>query len=102
MKRTCTSCDRGLRKGACRRAWVLSPHGELALGLVCTRCALRALAFVVPPATTVPPACFACKRKPAAVCRECVAKLEAHVKELAAANIARVAHPIARAAVVPQ
>lgn len=71
-KRRCTSCDRALRKGSKnRRAWVISPHGELESGIVCSRCALRAMAFVVPPPTTIPPLCSQCKGAPASVCGSC-------------------------------
>lgn len=87
-KRVCTSCERPLRKGSTRRAWVLSAHGELASGLVCGHCALRALAFVVPPALTVAPACAKCRREPATIGKECAEQLERSVRELTAANIA--------------
>jgi hypothetical protein len=87
VKRVCSSCERPLRKGAARRAWVLSSHGELASGLVCARCALRALAFVVPTMPTVRPSCVHCKRQPAAVCNACHDRAVEYASELVKANV---------------
>jgi len=88
MKRTCASCERALRKGAARRAWVLSPHGELKQGTVCTRCALRAVTVVVPPPTTMAPACSLCRRNAAEVCAGCYNAAAHNVRGLSAANVA--------------
>lgn len=83
----CASCERGMRKGKIRRALVLDSEGQVRSGLVCARCALRALAFVVPPPVTVAPLCKACRRDRAAVCEGCHACLGASVRELTAANV---------------
>ena len=86
MKRRCISCDRPMRKGAMRRAWVLTRDGAIN-GLCCTRCALTALPIVIPPPTTVAPLCACCKRGRASTCNDCVGKLERHVNELTRANV---------------
>lgn len=87
-RRNCHSCDRPLRKGGGRRAWVLTSDGAVAAGIVCIRCALRAIAFVVPPATTMPTLCSSCKRAHASVCGGCAERLRSNVRELTAANVA--------------
>jgi len=66
----------------------MDPDGTIKSGVVCLRCAARAVAFVVPPATTVAPLCASCKREPAAVCVSCFARHQGQVRELAAANVA--------------
>ena len=86
-RRSCASCSRNLRKGSSRRAWVITSHGELASGLVCARCALRAVAFVVPPATTVPPLCSQCRGAPASVCAGCHERVCNAVQEVTGANL---------------
>jgi hypothetical protein len=88
MARHCHSCERALRKGASRRAWVLTADGAIAAGIVCGRCALRAVAFVVPPHITVPTLCTACKRAHASICAGCADRLGSNVRELSAANVA--------------
>lgn len=87
MKGLCKACDRPLRKGSARRATVMSTDGMLESGLVCARCALRAIAFVVPPAVTVPPACASCKRGPAGICFTCWNRLADAKNELEKANV---------------
>ena len=87
MSRVCHSCERSLRKGGGRRAMVLNSEGKLSSGIVCKRCALRALAFVVPPATTIPTLCVKCKRANSQVCHGCYHRLESHVRELSKANV---------------
>lgn len=84
----CGACDRKLRKGSMRRSLVLTSDGAIRSALVCSRCALRAVAFVVPPPTTVPPICASCKRGLAKVCEECARRLASNVRELAASNVA--------------
>ena len=87
-RRCCASCDRALRKGTKnRRAWVVTAHGELESGIVCSRCALRAMAFVVPPPTTLPPLCSQCKRGPASVCGGCHERVCKAVKDTLGANV---------------
>ena len=86
-RRICASCDRVLRKGSSRRAWVMTPHRELVSGLVCSRCALRAIAFVVPPATTMAPPCTQCKRAPASVCAGCHERVCRAVSDTTKANL---------------
>lgn len=86
-KRHCPSCTRILRKGTGRKAWVMEPDGTIKSGIVCLRCAARAVAFVVPPATTLAPPCACCKRKLAKVCGECHDRLEKSVRELTKANV---------------
>lgn len=88
MAKTCESCERPLRKGKARRAWVLDGHGGLKQGVVCTRCALRAVSVVVPKPTTVPTTCVLCKKELACVCRGCYNGAASNVRELSAANIA--------------
>jgi len=88
-RRACTACERHIIRGrGARRAWVMDPDGNLAYGLVCVRCAVRAVAFVVPPATTVAPLCGSCHKDRAAVCVGCFARAHANVRELSAANVA--------------
>lgn len=91
--RACKSCNRSLRKGSTRRALVLEPDGSIAAGLVCARCALRAVAFVVPPPTTIAPLCGRCKREPAAVCGSCFTSVSNNVIHLSAANAALLLSP---------
>jgi hypothetical protein len=76
-----------------RRMWVLSPDGELALGLVCPRCASRALSVVAPPPTTIAPPCKGCHKAPAVYCEACMDKVCNHVRELSAANVASAVAP---------
>jgi len=66
---------------------VLNADGALTAGLVCGRCALRAVAFVVPPAVTVPTLCVSCQRERACVCQGCAERLAANVRELSKANV---------------
>jgi len=87
MKGVCHSCDRRLRKGSVRRAWVLSPDGHIASGVVCKRCALRQIVLVVPPPTTVPHLCSKCRKEVASYCLGCVQGLEQNVRELTHANV---------------
>jgi hypothetical protein len=92
-RRTCASCDKPLRKGAGKRAWVLSPHGESPkMGIVCPGCAQRVIPVVVPPPVTVPPAC-SCGRGPAKFCAGCYDSACRNVGALAAANVAGVRVP---------
>lgn len=88
MKGCCQSCDRPLRKGSVRRAFVLLGDGTIASGLVCQRCSLRAVALVVPPPVTVAPPCSLCHKEPSRVCGTCAERLGSHVRELLAANVA--------------
>jgi hypothetical protein len=83
----CASCERGMRKGKIRRALVLDSEGQVRSGLVCARCALRALAFVVPPPVTIAPLCIGCKRDRAAVCAHCHTTMAAQNQELLKANL---------------
>lgn len=85
-RRTCHACERPLRKGKSRRALILTHEGAIT-GLVCLRCALRSLPFVIPPPVTVATLCTECKRGRASVCLDCVTRVGAHVKELSAANV---------------
>ena len=89
-KASCAACERPLRKGFARKAWVLTRDGAVH-GLVCVRCAFGALPFVVPPPTTVAPVCSCCRRALASVCGGCAERLGASVRELTAANVALVA-----------
>jgi hypothetical protein len=66
----------------------MDPDGTIKSGIVCLRCASRAVAFVVPPATTVAPLCGSCRKERAAVCVGCFARAHANVRELSAANVA--------------
>jgi len=84
---TCGSCLKGMRKGTARRALVWE-DGTMVSRLVCTRCRLRAVAFVVPPPTTIAPLCKCCKKDRAQVCGECFEGLLRHIKQLTAANVA--------------
>ncbi len=86
MSRACSSCPRKLRRGSARRVWIMTPDG-IELGIVCKRCALRAIAVLVPPPATVAPLCACCKRGRASVCVACMERLEQQVRELAAANV---------------
>ncbi len=88
MKGNCGSCDRPLRAGSVRRAWVLDADGKIASALVCSWCLKRAVAVVVPPPTTIAPACGFCGKEPAAVGLACIERLERHIKELTVANLA--------------
>ena len=88
MSRACPSCNRNLRRGKGRRAWVMDPDGTIKSGVVCLRCAARAVAFVVPPATTVAPLCCVCKRDTAAVCAGCFGRQAESSRELTKANVA--------------
>lgn len=66
----------------------MDPDGTIKSGIVCLRCAARAVAFVVPPATTVAPLCCACKREVAAVCTGCFARQAESAREVTKANVA--------------
>ncbi len=87
-RRACPSCGRALRRGKGRRAWVMEPDGCIKSGIVCLRCAARAVAFVVPPPTTIPPLCGVCKRAHAAVCVGCYGRISESARELTNANVA--------------
>lgn len=89
MKGACTSCDRSLRKGSVRRAWVVTADG-FKYGMVCARCALRSVVVVPPAPTTVAPTCKHCRKALASVCSGCFDRCQSHVRELTAANVARV------------
>lgn len=85
----CKCCDRPAR--AFVRMLVAEPgSGALVLGMVCGRCSVKAIRIAVPPPTTVAPACTNCRRGAAAICLGCVEQMGLNVRELAAANIARV------------
>ena len=85
--RRCHSCDRPLRRGSSRRALVGASDGSVTYAIVCNRCRLRAIAFIVPPPTQVPTLCAECKRGHGSVCRGCVDRLRESVRELTAANV---------------
>lgn len=88
-RRHCTSCDRVLRRGSTRRAWVVDGAGAMRFGLVCARCvASRALAFIIPPPMTTPALCASCRRESAKVCLSCVGRVSDNVRSLSAANVA--------------
>ena len=72
---------------------VVTDQGEVKAGIVCARCALRAVAFVIPPKVTVPTACELCKRGLACVCRPCAEALAQNVRELTKANVALALKP---------
>jgi hypothetical protein len=77
-----------MRKGTARRAWVLGAEGDIALRVVCARCALRSIGVVVPPPAQIAPLCSECKREPARVCACCYVRAISHTRELLAANAA--------------
>lgn len=87
MNGQCGSCERPLRAGSVRRAWVLV-EGKVASALVCTACLRNAIALVVPPPVAIAPACKLCRRRAASVCEECLHHVGEHVEELTKANVA--------------
>ena len=86
-RRSCSSCGGGLRKGSARRVLVAGAGG-IAPAIVCSRCALRAVAIVVGAPVEIAPLCGVCKRGASAVCAECYARSSANSRELLAANVA--------------
>lgn len=87
-RRSCSSCGGGLRKGSARRVLVASAAGGIAPAIVCSRCALRAVAIVVAAPVEIAPLCGVCKRGASCVCAECYARSSANSRELLAANVA--------------
>lgn len=85
--RCCASCDKPLRKGSVRRALVVI-DGEIKRGNVCARCALRAIAFVVPPPVVMSTPCASCKRRPSKYCADCHERVCKQASDAVKANAA--------------
>lgn len=84
----CASCDKKMRRGTGRRAWILPQDDKLRSGTVCQRCAGRSIVLVAERTATIAPACAACKSGVAAFCLGCWERAGNACAELVKANIA--------------